>query len=247
MRRQRVGAAVLFGAAALLLAPATSQAQFTLGFGRFGTGYGMGYGYYPGVYSYGYYPGTYSYGYSPGYNLGYYSYGYAPYSWGYSPTYTSSYYPSYYWYGSSGYYPGTTWGSYGYPAASPTDYYSTATMGSGSSYPSNTASYSYGAPARPQQNSVLLNVRLPDPNADVWVEGKLTQQRGTSREYQSPPIDPNRNFVYDVRARWTQDGKEVEQTKTVRVRANDIATVDFTASKPTSRVEEVERLPAPNK
>ena len=90
-------------------------------------------------------------------------------------------------------------------------------------------------------NAALVNVRLPDANAEVWVEGQQTRQRGTWREYISPPLNPDRDYVYDIRARWTENGKEVERTRTVPVQANGVATVDFTAPETKRRVDELDR------
>jgi uncharacterized protein (TIGR03000 family) len=124
-------------------------------------------------------------------------------------------------------------------------YYNTPAMSSyyGSGYSADAGGYySYGAPARADtRDSAQLNVRLPDPNAEVWVEGKRTQQRGTWREYQSPPLNPDKSYTYEVRARWTENGKDVERTKTVPVRANGVATVDFTSAASNSRVDEIDK------
>jgi uncharacterized protein (TIGR03000 family) len=171
------------------------------------------------------------YGYSPGYYYGtmpgyYGGYGYySPYSWNYSPGYT-------------------TYGSWTYPNSAWGNYYNTPSMPSsyGAGYPYDMgSSYSYGAPARGTRDAALLDVRLPDANAEVFVDGKATQQRGTLREYESPPLDPAKNYSYEVRARWTENGKQVERTKTVPVKANGVATVDFTSAAPKPRVDEIDR------
>jgi uncharacterized protein (TIGR03000 family) len=237
MRQSRVGAAVLLGAAALLLVPAAASAQVRFGGGRFGGGYYGGYS--PGMYNYGYAPGFYG-------NYGYSSYG-------------GGYYPGYSTYG-SGYYPGSVWGNYNrgsyygngstYPGYGATDFYSSGSAGMSSYYGPGTmpdAGYSYGARAGAEtRDSVRLNVRLPDPNAEVWVEGKRTEQRGTSREFVSPALNPDKSYTYEVRARWTENGKDVERTKTVPVRANGTVTVDFTSSAGNSRVDEIDKdRPAP--
>jgi uncharacterized protein (TIGR03000 family) len=215
MRQRRVGAAVLLGAAALLLVPAAASAQVSINIGRYGGGY---YGAMPGFY-YGSMPGYYTYGYSP---YSYSTYGYSPYS-----TYGGWSYPSY------------TWGNYyTYPNYATNSYYSSAPPATSYYGPG----YSYGTPpAAETRDNALLNVRLPDANAELWVEGKLTQQRGTNREFSSPPLTPGKNYTYEVRARWTENGKQVERTRTVPVRANATATVDFTAPANNSRVDEIDK------
>jgi uncharacterized protein (TIGR03000 family) len=247
-----MGSAALLGVAALLLAPAVGSAQIGI---RVGTPYGFGYS--PGYYNF-----------SPTYSAGYYSYGYFPYRWGYSAPYVGTYStPPYTGTYSNYYYPGSAWSSfYGtYPNYTGSGYYGSYPTWSGSyptysysslprsyfnpsttySYanPSDTGSYySYGAAPSPQvSDTALVNIRLPDANAEVWVEGQQTRQRGTWREYISPPLNPDKNYVYDIRARWTENGKEVERTRTVPVQANGVATVDFTAPENKSRVDETDR------
>jgi uncharacterized protein (TIGR03000 family) len=219
---------VLLGTVALLLVPATAPAQMLRNyqFGGFRGGY---YGYSPGFY-YGTMPGSYGYG-------GYYS----PYSWNYPPGYTtygSGSYPNY----ARGNY---NWGGYTYPNSAATDfYYNTPSMGSsyGAGYPYDMgSSYAYGARAGGTRDAAVLNVRLPDANAEVFVDGKATRQRGTWREFESPPLDPAKSYSYEVRAVWTENGKQVERTKTVPVKANGVATVDFTPAASNSRVDEIDR------
>jgi uncharacterized protein (TIGR03000 family) len=90
--------------------------------------------------------------------------------------------------------------------------------------------YDYGARPGSEGGTARVKVTLPDAGAQVWFEGQLTQQRGTQRGFVSPRLGPGQEYVYDVRARWTENGRAVEQTRTVRVRADGVATVDFTAS-----------------
>lgn len=215
MRQHRMWAAALLGAAALLLTPAVSSAQVSMGIGRFGVGVGTPY------YGYGYYPG-------------YYNSGYYPTRWGYSPAWYGNYY-------SPGYALSTGNGSYPSYAYS-SDYYSTPAMPYSYSSPADSSSYyNYGSLSRDEANTARLNVRLPDPDAQVWVENSPTQQRGTQREYVSPPLNPNKSYTYEVRARWMENGKEVQRTKSVPIRANGSATVDFTASGNNSRVDDIDK------
>lgn len=222
MRQHRVWVAVaLLGVAALLLMPAASSAQMGVGFGRYGA--------YAGTPYYGYSPGY--YGYSPGH----YGYGYSPYgSGGLSWPGAYSYTQRYYWYGDNWPYRGYNVGTYNAPPYFPNG--SSPSMTSG-----RDSSYSYGAAPRTEANTALVTVRVPDPNAEVWIEGQRTQQRGASREFVSPPLNPDKNYTYEIRARWTENGRDVERTKSVPVRANGTATVDFTASDNRSRTDDIDR------
>jgi uncharacterized protein (TIGR03000 family) len=79
-------------------------------------------------------------------------------------------------------------------------------------------------------NSVTMNVRVP-AGAEIWFEGSKTGQTGTTRTFVSPPLEPGRGFTYEVRARWTDNGKEVDRTRQVHVRAGEKVDVDFSPNK----------------
>jgi uncharacterized protein (TIGR03000 family) len=78
-------------------------------------------------------------------------------------------------------------------------------------------------------NAVLLNVRVPS-NAQVWFDGENTQQRGDLRRFVSPPLDPGKTFTYEIKASWTENGRQVERTRKVHVRAGQRLNVDFMAN-----------------
>jgi uncharacterized protein (TIGR03000 family) len=218
--KQRLAGPALLGAAALLLLPATGSAQFFRGMGWVGPR--VGYGPYFGAYNYGYSPYTWGTGMYSGYGYGYQPWGYNAYSYypGSGYDYGGTYNPGYTWTNNPGY-----TGNYYTPG-----YYSGYTTPAYRGTDSYGGSYSYGTPSRPQaRDTALVNVRVPTGEAEVWIEGKKTQQQGTWREFVSPPLDPSKNYTYDVRARWTEDGRNVERTRSVPVRANDVATVDFTS------------------
>jgi uncharacterized protein (TIGR03000 family) len=90
------------------------------------------------------------------------------------------------------------------------------------------ADYSYGAyaPSAPD-NAAHLRVIVPT-GAKVWFDNSATQQTGRVRFFESPPLTPGKDYSYDVRATWTENGKEVTRTRHVDIRANAKATVDFT-------------------
>jgi uncharacterized protein (TIGR03000 family) len=69
-------------------------------------------------------------------------------------------------------------------------------------------------------------VRVP-ADANVWLDGVATSQRGTVREFYSPVLEPGKRYTYQVRARWMKNGRPVTRTRTVRVRANAWSDVDF--------------------
>jgi uncharacterized protein (TIGR03000 family) len=156
-------------------------------------------------------------------------YGYTPGAYDYSPSpprsYSRSYGPTYS-FGSS--FGNPTYGRYGYTPG--------AYDNSGPTYryrPSYSyTAYRYVAPSRwvgtmpPQPASrqddrtVHIQLRVP-PDAKVWFDGEATTQRGEVRNFQSPSLDPAKQYSYEIRATWQQDGRPIEHTRRVRVRAGD--------------------------
>lgn len=44
----------------------------------------------------------------------------------------------------------------------------------------------------------------------------------------SPALPAGKNFTYEIKARWMENGKPVEQTRSIHVQANAWQVVDFT-------------------
>jgi uncharacterized protein (TIGR03000 family) len=220
------------GLGLVLLLPQSSEAQVRFGVtlgGRYGGisvgnapywgGYGRGYGYgYGGLSPYRYgswgYPGYYS-----GYNYAYPRY-YSGYSY-YRPSYTyypsTSYYqPDYYSYARPSTYTYVNPPGYSYSAAPTTTYQSL--------YPPSTTYDSTPSSDR----AVKVRVTVPDPNAEVYFGGHRTQQTGTVREFASSPLEGDGQYVYQVRARWSENGQMVERSRDVTVRPGEYVSVDFT-------------------
>ena len=76
---------------------------------------------------------------------------------------------------------------------------------------------------------MLIGVRVP-ANAEIWFNGEKTTQEGVFREFQTPPLKSGRDFGYDIRARWTENGREMDQTRHLTVRAGDRVMVNFLSS-----------------
>jgi uncharacterized protein (TIGR03000 family) len=52
------------------------------------------------------------------------------------------------------------------------------------------------------------------------------------RRFVTPPLIPGQAYVYDVRAIWLEDGRDVTRDRRVRVRAGEQVDVDFTQPAP---------------
>ena len=184
----------------LLLTPETSEAQRRGGGGGGGGGWGGGRGGYGGR---GYGGGYYrgGWGVGLGWGLGY-------------PGYYGGYY--------GGYYPSYGAYDYGTPVYTQPQTYTTAPQYS--YYPSTNANQ------LTNPNDAGFIVRVPDPNADIWFQNYQTKQRGTERFYESGSLEPNQAYTFEVRARWMQNGQQMDQTRQVQARAGQNVTVDFTAA-----------------
>jgi uncharacterized protein (TIGR03000 family) len=214
-------------AAALLVAAGPAAAQ------RGGGGHGGGDGYHGGGAHHGggYYGGRVHAG-------GSYESRYALYARHFGYDGRSGYYPGFY--GSGiGFYPYYDDKGYDYPrfdcgVAVPEDY---VLQGNAALYRSfyppadGELTASRAAPASDSKAQLLVVVPT---DAEVWVENTKTTTDGNMREFESPPLSAGANYVYKVRARWTTNGKEVDQTRTVPVRAGASLTVDFTRPAPSS-------------
>jgi uncharacterized protein (TIGR03000 family) len=180
--------------------------------GSYGNWYG-GRGYYGNWYGgRGYYGNYY-------HNRGYWPYylyglGYWPYL-GYGYGYGNGYYPSY----DSGYY-GYNYGP-DYSYAPYSGYYAPE------SYAQPLADYSqsFGGATN---NRAHITVTVPSRDAEVWFENYATNEIGTVRQFASPALTPGKQYVYHVRAHWTQNGREFQRAKDVNVSAGSSVAVDFT-------------------
>ena len=71
-----------------------------------------------------------------------------------------------------------------------------------------------------------IHVNVP-ADAEVWIEGQATKQAGTKRWFVSPELTKGQQFEYKVRARWNEEGRPVEQTQQLTVKAGDHLNVTF--------------------
>jgi len=76
------------------------------------------------------------------------------------------------------------------------------------------------------EKHAYLEVRLP-PSATITIEGERTTQMGPRRLFVSPPVEPGHNYIYDLTARWMEDGREVVRTEKVQVHPGRTTVVDL--------------------
>ena len=74
-----------------------------------------------------------------------------------------------------------------------------------------------------------IELRVPD-GAEVWFGGVRTEQSGTQRQFESPPLVPGKEYAYEIRVVWKADGREVAESRNVSVHAGDLLTESFPAA-----------------
>jgi uncharacterized protein (TIGR03000 family) len=89
-------------------------------------------------------------------------------------------------------------------------------------------SYYGAAPASSSAGTARMTVRVP-PDAQIWFDDTATRQTGAVREFESPPLAPGKTYTYEIRAQWRVGGREVTQSRQIRVQAGGRVTVDFTS------------------
>lgn len=87
----------------------------------------------------------------------------------------------------------------------------------------------------------VLSVRVPAA-ADIWIADGKTSQRGEWRQFATPLLAAGQTFTYEIRARWQENGKDVERTREIQVRAGDRLTVDFLETGPARTLPMPRRL-----
>jgi uncharacterized protein (TIGR03000 family) len=83
--------------------------------------------------------------------------------------------------------------------------------------------------AGPGGGCLILSVKVPQPGAEVFVDGVKTAQTGTDRLFESPVLEGGKAFQYELTARWVQGGVVQEKKKTVTGTPGEVVRVDFTA------------------
>ncbi|HYV36003.1 MAG TPA: TIGR03000 domain-containing protein [Gemmataceae bacterium] len=77
-----------------------------------------------------------------------------------------------------------------------------------------------------------IDVFVPDPNAQVFFDGSQTSSKGSTRYFDSPPLQPGGTYTYTIRAVWNQGGQSMSAESAVTVTAGSQVVLDFTQSPP---------------
>lgn len=83
------------------------------------------------------------------------------------------------------------------------------------------------APAPRSPNAAAIDVRVP-LGSQLSFQEQQTQQNGSIRFFESPPLEPGRTYAYKIKAVWKDaTGEKVEKVRTVQVRAGDYMRLDL--------------------
>lgn len=74
---------------------------------------------------------------------------------------------------------------------------------------------------------LVLSVKVPQPAAEVTVDGVKMTQGGTDRLFESPPLEAGKEYQYELTARWLERGAVVERKKVVTGKPGEVVRVDF--------------------
>ena len=94
-----------------------------------------------------------------------------------------------------------------------------------------------GYSASTGQMPVYIDVVIP-PRAEITFENERTTQTGSRRLFISPPIRAGQNYTYHIKAKWTENGREVIRSRTVPVHAGERVMVDLTSTSTEDRRQE---------
>lgn len=75
---------------------------------------------------------------------------------------------------------------------------------------------------------LVLSVKVPQPAAEVFVDGHRTAQTGLDRTFESPPLEPGKQYRYELTARWVEGGQPREMKRAVVGTPGEVVRVDFT-------------------
>ena len=89
----------------------------------------------------------------------------------------------------------------------------------------------------PVNDAARVEVRLPDPDGKLWVEGRPMSPTGTIRQFKSPVL--SEPYVYTFRAEWYDGDRLVTDERKVDVKGGSSVIVDFNKPQETVHSESI--------
>jgi uncharacterized protein (TIGR03000 family) len=81
----------------------------------------------------------------------------------------------------------------------------------------------------PKSKTAVLDLFVADPGAEISINGNKMQQGGQQRKFVTPELEPGKKYSFEVRAKWTQNGKQYDKTRTVTVYQGEQVGINFVA------------------
>lgn len=81
----------------------------------------------------------------------------------------------------------------------------------------------------PGNGCMILSVKVPQPAAEIFVDGVKTGQKGTDRLFESPVCPSGQEIRYEVTARWMEGGAIREEKRIATGTPGEVVRLDFTA------------------
>jgi uncharacterized protein (TIGR03000 family) len=82
-------------------------------------------------------------------------------------------------------------------------------------------------PAPEPEATARVNVLVPS-QATLYIQGVRMNETGSYREFVSPPLVPGEDYTYNLRAVWSEDGRDVTRNQLIHVRPGERYEVDLT-------------------
>jgi uncharacterized protein (TIGR03000 family) len=84
-----------------------------------------------------------------------------------------------------------------------------------------------------KEASIRLTIKVPDPNAMLYVDDTLTRQKGAERFFESPPVSTSKKYYYyKLKVTWLEGGKEKTESRKVKVEPGKENNIDLTKPEP---------------
>lgn len=91
----------------------------------------------------------------------------------------------------------------------------------------------YSPSPEAQAGSVAhLMIKLPSPDAKLWIDDYQSRQNGMQRTMVTPSLEPGAKYAYTLIAMWTEDGEAVTRSRDVTFQAGQSVVIDFTVPQP---------------
>lgn len=103
----------------------------------------------------------------------------------------------------------------------------------------------YAQDTKPKQVSGKMTVLVPEDDATLTIEGKMTNQTGTKRVFDIPPLETGKKFKYTFEVKWEPNNyTKLTRTREVEFNAGDALTVDLTKEQADDRAT-IRYVPTP--